>query len=514
MIYQLLNRQLGFIARSFLRFLEKFVSRTMGCFFGCFRVRGDTSRPQFVSAASTRSKSTERVVSRNRLSSLFLDEEKGGSRFGECENVGFESPQIRRGLRDEANFLKACGTIPETPVEIRKASEKLKHSPSFEGNSEQPKFHTWLPNTSIKKLLSERQTGQPSSTIKLYEERELSFSEQMLSSISNAGTCGRISNCAAEGNEETSMDAPQVKTQTSQTDNVKTSISPWPPATNIHGKTKSVRFECDDASPSIGSSHEDASQGSKNSVSPGKQSVTKPYPHPTPLKLSDEMQTPGTVYPTNVEAIENGKTRIRSQYVYSVLNPVEDASQWKVLKDEQIGSKEMLGDLRDSFEQLVIATPEPEVGVKKETSISGKGLNVEASLSSWLKPQPNTHNENNQNLWAASSNVPQFCRTGDRPIIGMVAAHWNENERSHISHKWWDGNGIPNSTTKYKEDQKVSWHATPFEERLEKALSEESLITQRKHAYKTPLVFDEADEADTAISLLQPSAHSKSVVSV
>jgi hypothetical protein len=29
------------------------------------------------------------------------------------------------------------------------------------------------------------------------------------------------------------------------------------------------------------------------------------------------------------------------------------------------------------------------------------------------------------------------------------------------------------------QDQKVSWHATPFEERLEKALSEESVISQR-----------------------------------
>lgn len=31
----------------------------------------------------------------------------------------------------------------------------------------------------------------------------------------------------------------------------------------------------------------------------------------------------------------------------------------------------------------------------------------------------------------------------------------------------------------YLQDQKVSWHATPFEERLEKALSEETSISQR-----------------------------------
>ncbi|XP_020256242.1 uncharacterized protein LOC109833106 [Asparagus officinalis] len=45
--------------------------------------------------------------------------------------------------------------------------------------------------------------------------------------------------------------------------------------------------------------------------------------------------------------------------------------------------------------------------------------------------------------------------------------------------KVWNGNGIPNTTTKYMEDKKVSWHATPFEERLEKALSDDKLYPQR-----------------------------------
>ncbi|CAE6014258.1 unnamed protein product [Arabidopsis arenosa] len=92
----------------------------------------------------------------------------------------------------------------------------------------------------------------------------------------------------------------------------------------------------------------------------------------------------------------------------------------------------------------------------------------------------------------------------------MVAAHWNEKEQSQISPKWWDGNGIPNSTNKYKEDQKVSWHATPFEERLEKALSEEGgqgFIPPRR------LGTVEESERGTAISHLKHSAQSMSVVS-
>ncbi|KAF6163697.1 hypothetical protein GIB67_036157 [Kingdonia uniflora] len=43
---------------------------------------------------------------------------------------------------------------------------------------------------------------------------------------------------------------------------------------------------------------------------------------------------------------------------------------------------------------------------------------------------------------------------------------------ARVSFKSWDGNGIPNSTKKYKEDQIVSYHATPFEERIEKALAD------------------------------------------
>ena len=40
----------------------------------------------------------------------------------------------------------------------------------------------------------------------------------------------------------------------------------------------------------------------------------------------------------------------------------------------------------------------------------------------------------------------------DRPIIGMVAVHWSEeDDKTKVSPKSFDGNGIPNSTNKYKE---------------------------------------------------------------
>lgn len=270
------------------------------------------------------------------------------------------------------------------------------------------------------------------------------------SCISNVQNTGRISLSSNEDSDAGSLKT-VVKVHVNQTDNLTTSVSPWISATNVQGVNKSVRFECNcDTSSSKGSSSENGFQISKKLESPADLSVSKPSPKPTPLKLSDEMQTPGTVFPGNVETLANGKTRIRSQYVYSVLNPVENASQWKALKANDFNSHQLSVDFRESLEQSESATPTLEAGVKETSSL--KNLKVEASLSSWIEPPPSTHDDDNPNLATASSKNFHFGRTpGDRPIIGMVAAHWKENELSHISPKWWDGNGIPNSTNKYKE---------------------------------------------------------------
>ncbi|KAK8717721.1 hypothetical protein V6N13_044979 [Hibiscus sabdariffa] len=457
----------------------------MGCFFQCFGFRNDRPRPHLVSSFS---KSTERAVSRDRLSSLFVDDEKGDSSSNDLE-----SPQIGKGLRDEAKFLKACGTIPETPIEIRKASQKLKQSPPCGGDSETSKFHSWLPNTSIDKFLLDKQYDQPPTPNKLFEASERSDSPENTPSscISTAANKGMSSMCSTDGTEAMTAD----KT-------VKIGTSP----TSGYGQSKSVRFEFEsDASSSKSENHEKLELL-------GYPSASKYSPNPTPLKLSDEMQTPGTVFPSNVETLANGKTRVRSEYVHSVLNPVGNASLLNAMKEESFSSKEMFDELKKSPQRIENATPKIEVGVKQTSLV--KDSEDEGGLSSWLKPKQDVIDGPNKNLHVTFSKTPHISKTpGDRPIIGLVAAHWKEDESSRISPKWWDGNGIPNSTTKYKEDQKVSWHATPFEERLEKALSDETLISQRKHVDKPRMYLDEADERDTAQSQLRPSSHSKSVVS-
>ncbi|GMJ16114.1 JASON [Hibiscus trionum] len=490
MVCGFMNRELGLgtITRSVVRFLDQTVCRAMGCFFQCFGVRNDRSRrPHLLSSFS---KSTERAVSRDRLSSLFVDDEKGDSSSNDLE-----SPQIGKDLMDEAKFLKACGTIPETPVEIRKASQKFKQSPPC-GDSKTSKFRSWLPNTSIDKLQLDKQSDHPANPNKLFEalERSDSLENTPSSRISNAENTGMPSMYSTEGSEATTAD----KT-------VKICIF----STSAYGKNKSVRFECEsDAS----SKSENIAENLEKLEPLGYLSASKYSPNPTPLKLSDEMQTPGTVFPSNLETLANGKTRVRSEYVYSVLNPVGNASLLNAMKEESFSSKDMFDELKESPGGLENAIPKLEVGVEQTSPV--KDSEDEGGLSSWLKPKQNAINDPNKKLHVTFSETPHISKTpGDRPIIGLVAAHWKEDESSRILLKWWDGNGIPNSTTKYKEDQKVSWHATPFEERLEKALSDKTLISQRKHVDQPRMCIDEADEGDTSLSQLRPSSHSKSVVS-
>ncbi|KAL7185164.1 hypothetical protein ACSBR2_027155 [Camellia fascicularis] len=413
----------------FLGFMSQSI-RAMGCFFGCFRIRDDRRHPQtHLVSEPLPSKLREPVVSRNPLSSLLLADDKDGLPCKDKKNPALRTPEHgnnNRELKDEARFLKACGTLLETPPELREGSGKFKDL-SCDGDSEASKFHSWLPNTSIEKLKLEKQPDQPPTPINLSEKRVkgLDSLEQTPSScIFNGQNAGSIS-CSS--------------TQDSGVGSVTNQIS---------------------------------------------------------STATSSMQTPGTVFPGYLENMANTKNpRIRSQYVYSVQNPIENLSEWKVLKEEDSNTHQQSDHLR-------------ETSVEKE-------FKVEGSLSSWLKPPSTNQDGNNQSSGSISIGKAHLHRTpGDRPIIGMVAAHWNEDEPTRISPKYWDGNGIPNSTNKYKEDQKVSWHATPFEERLEKALSNETSVSQRKPINGTPpIAFEETEESDTAISQLQSSTHAKPVVS-
>ncbi|KAI3734242.1 hypothetical protein L6452_13707 [Arctium lappa] len=460
-------------------FLE-FICKGMGYFFGCFRVRDDL-RPQInlVSQPITaiHKEPVDSLASHGVWSVLVPEAEDSypsQCKEGKYGVVGSLLPDNE--LRAEAKFLKACGTLPQTPAEIRN-TDKLKDSRPHNGDAEFT-FNSWLPNTSyttIEKLL-EKQPDQLHFPIKLFEEWE-NGSDSSSHSPSSRVT-GKYTDSIPTSSSEVCGVGHAVKD--TQALNSSTSCTPMVPSTQR--KNKSVRFEGQSDACSISSrssSPKITNQNLKPSGSPFDQSVPKPSPYPTPLKLSDDMQTPGTVFPSYVYNKEIGKNpRIKLQYVYSGVNP-ENFSQFKAPIESLFSS----ALVEESAEQSDEETPQSQV--KLQANASEKEVNGDATLSSWLPPNSSYEGCKDQSVVPISEGLPDFGRTpGERPILGMAAAHWNA-ENTPFSPKWWDGNGIPNTTTKYKEDQKVSWHATPFEERLEKALSEDNFVNERKQVVPT-----------------------------
>ncbi|CAN4084553.1 unnamed protein product [Withania somnifera] len=488
----------------------------MGCLFGCFRFKDESLPPGSKSHFVTQSIAPkEPVVSRNRspLSSLFSEEKGEDDVLHKTEKANQDTGTPKseldtKELRDQAKFLKACGTLPETPAEIRKGLAKCK-APSAPTRDVEPlKFTSWFSDMAVEKLNLDLLPDHPITPIKSNGLEKQS------------GSLGHTSSsCMMDGQNDLILPMNSIhgsgssKTRTSIEVNaiqahrdVASEVSPTsaPSAQNMN---KIVRFDCEsDLSAFTSKITSSALDGEDSKLVEFSSNyyASKNSPYPTPLKLSDEMQTPGTVFPTHLDNIGNGKTaRIRSQYVYPVLNPVDRASQLKELSDEDSSSRLWSSNITKSGESLNEASFLSELGISELREASAdKDSQVEASLSSWLKPSSINQDEGKQYSGSVYSNHVHYGRTpGDRPILGLVAAHWKEDENSHIYPKWWDGNGIPNSTNKYKEDQKVSWHATPFEERLEKALSQESSTPQRKPpSGTTPFAFRDMEESDTALS--------------
>lgn len=77
------------------------------------------------------------------------------------------------------------------------------------------------------------------------------------------------------------------------------------------------------------------------------------------------------------------------------------------------------------------------------------------SLAQWLKP-PNPKKAFRDEVVTGDRSHSAKSSDDDRPIIGMVAAHWKDKDPENFTSKWWDGNGIPNSTNKYKEVKSAS----------------------------------------------------------
>ncbi|CAN6286635.1 unnamed protein product [Urochloa humidicola] len=256
-------------------------------------------------------------------------------------------------------------------------------------------------------------------------------------------------------------------------------------------------------------------------------------------KTNDELQSSVTSLANNVEELtnENNTEACVQDEEHQALDPVKDFEECGVSKKDFLHPEQSEEDPNCAKNDNVVAM---EISISDEYSLSqssegsisssnkireslhtpsmGKSLEtIHAtekkvlktndselelpSLAHWLKP-PNPKKPFRDESLTGDRSHSAKSSDEDRPIIGMVAAHWKGKEPANLTPKWFDGNGIPNSTNKYKEDQKVSWHATPFEERLEKALSEEKLLSERNcSSGKTSQFLGvEGEENDTAES--------------
>ncbi|CAN6455517.1 unnamed protein product [Victoria cruziana] len=465
----------------------------MGCFFGCFRVKDKPSAHLFSAAVPPKSRDH---LARNQLATLLYASEqpdadgsplpsKGGANGDENDDEG--------ELKREVKFLKSCGTLISTPAELHKATKPVRKATVAEPDASPEK--DCLMSSSPGNLRGGSRKSQP--------HEKLPCGTQISRRSGRQNEVGLV--------EEQSLQQPKdvfvssevlIKVSKNNADTLLLN-SFRHPTEAVHGK-KFVHFEC--------TTKQSADQLEKMfdaAVIEDKENQhgTKMSPYPTPLKLTDEMQTPGTIYTHPQNCINHKNPRIRSQYVHPIARSVENSTQWKAVKVDMDRLMSYPDEL--SAEDAVVSSPAVRPGRywnpvlesrgSSDDTVSGKSLeetvSVDSSLADWLKP---VNPKDPVSRKATINSSGSKSSDADRPIIGMVAAHWNDEQMS-ISPKCWDGNGIPNSTSKYKEDQKVNWHATPFEERLEKALSDDKFYPQRLIDRGQLFGVDE-NECDTATS--------------
>ncbi|KAL5996958.1 hypothetical protein ACLOJK_007884 [Asimina triloba] len=251
--------------------------------------------------------------------------------------------------------------------------------------------------------------------------------------------------------------------------------------------------------------------------------------------------------------------RNRSHYVNSVLNPVENLTQWKAVKARSGPSKQRRKENIDMEQELhppfieeptfnLLKERKENINLDKEMHIpfstepifkipkpqtdstprnAGLGspspkqeISVDASLSNWLVSSGSTPSVKNSLARTESSEYSQSPSSrssriyddrpilgaltveelrqhsvsssprrspsrspDDVPIVGSVGSYWNSSSSAQSVS---GPKGIPNTTSKYREDKRVNWHNTPFEVRLERALVESAAEAYASH--RQPIV--------------------------
>ncbi|KAL5768124.1 hypothetical protein ACOSP7_014704 [Xanthoceras sorbifolium] len=222
-----------------------------------------------------------------------------------------------------------------------------------------------------------------------------------------------------------------------------------------------------------------------------------------------EVNSPMPIRSSSIQEVEeigssgNGRGD-RSQYVHSVLNPVENLTQWKVVKARETSKYQEKENINSMQDLDMPICPVPTFKLSTHNSVLNSNnkkvldqeIAVDTSLSSWLVESETTpmsstvsvgnspsQNANKPFLAAlaveeikplsASSISPRQSRSQspNEPIIGTVASYWSCTGKSMDSDSSSSSQGMQKDRSKNKEDERVKWDLIPFEARLEKALN-------------------------------------------
>lgn len=202
--------------------------------------------------------------------------------------------------------------------------------------------------------------------------------------------------------------------------------------------------------------------------------------------VSPAPKSSGTSAEVESPLITTKKLRDRCQYVHPVLNPVQNLSQWKEVKS--LKAQPVHGNMLDKENVNLV----PDVGpsndynsashTRTNPSMSSKEISLDASLSTWLISSENSTVDKVQSKspcsissvkreerpvlgaltvddlkQSSSASSPQRSpRTNleGAPILGTVGSYWHcteQNNEYRPSRSNSGTNGIPNSTSKYRE---------------------------------------------------------------
>ncbi|KAK6141505.1 hypothetical protein DH2020_024750 [Rehmannia glutinosa] len=179
--------------------------------------------------------------------------------------------------------------------------------------------------------------------------------------------------------------------------------------------------------------------------------------------ISDEVESP-MIFGSKTNA------RDRSDYINSVLNPVENISQWKAANSEPtlpFSFKTKSDQKKNANQEIAVDASLSNWLSSPETATPPRRL-----VSVALRPLRALTVEELRQISASNSPRKSPSRSPDEmTIIGTVGTYWNHSSSKKQSDSTSSFKGIPNTTSKYREDKRVNWHSTPFETRLDRALN-------------------------------------------